>query len=515
MDVILYAEKSLTLIMRKMDKCYSSLYDLYNQSFSISGQKKYCRIALGSTYHPKCLVNDDFYCIVLVNSKDVEKSDPPFLNRFEKHVVEFKDLVQPLHWKITQDLLQWLERLLTIKIGTKHFIQLQHLFVNFNCDYICNLVIDTFELEQTNEDDVINHCKTILIRVASSDLPLLLSLKNEDENENKEYAQLLNQYYSLKKNLTLNDLFKSISPNMNRQIIYTYTQIYDIIDYSKNISLKVEEVKLANFKTELELINRMKAHFQFNTTVETPTTTCMATNTHLLLIRVDYYNDRDHILSLKHHIVNIYNEFKDNQFQYIWIIFHLQRNTLNHMSNDVLFNGWSSIMIENLNDSEQKQILPHTVLQQPSYQYLIDNNLFSSQFYDLFDQCLSKFRYNISNPTKKNDINKRRNELLTYFNNKHHDLSNVIMNKINFLIKNINAKNIFVDWRIDLITNTTIAATARSFYDAFQMTMANFYELYFLLLFSNLEKHALIDSYLFMKKTIKETKMQELYKQIW
>ncbi|CAF1105224.1 unnamed protein product [Didymodactylos carnosus] len=33
MDVILYAEKPVTLIMRKMDKCSSSLYDLCNQNF--------------------------------------------------------------------------------------------------------------------------------------------------------------------------------------------------------------------------------------------------------------------------------------------------------------------------------------------------------------------------------------------------------------------------------------------------------------------------------------------------
>ncbi|CAF2518706.1 unnamed protein product [Rotaria sp. Silwood2] len=515
MDVILYAEKTITLIMRKMDKCYSSLYDLYNQSFSISGQKKYCRIALGSTYHPKCLVNDKFYCIVLVNAKDVEKSDPPFLNRFEKHKVEFKDLIEPLHLTITQNLLLWFERLLTIKIGKKHFIQLQHLFVNFNCDYICNVVIDAFELDQRDQDDVINHCKNVLMHSASSDLPLLLSLQNE--NDNKEYAHLCEQYYLSKKNSTLESLLKNISSNMNQHIIYTYTQIYDNINYPKNIKINIDEVKLANFKTELELINKMKVHFQTSTTIK-KTTTDSATNIDLLLIRVDYYNDRDHILSLKHNIVNIYNEFENNQIKHIWIIFHLQRNILTRISNDVLFNGWSSIMIENLNDNEQKQLLQYNVLQQPSYQYLINERLFSSQFYDLFDKCLSQFRYNITNITKKYDINKRRNELLQHFyNDQPGGLSDIMIKNIGYLIENVNDKSTFADWRLDLITNNTIAATARSFYDAFQMTIANFYEMYFLLLFSNLEKQALIDSYLFMttKMTAEERKTQELYRHIW
>ena len=51
-NVILYVEKGYTIIFKKMDHIYSSLYDLFNQSFSFSGDKKYCRIALGALYNP-------------------------------------------------------------------------------------------------------------------------------------------------------------------------------------------------------------------------------------------------------------------------------------------------------------------------------------------------------------------------------------------------------------------------------------------------------------------------------
>ena len=40
---------------------------------------------------------------------------------------------------------------------------------------------------------------------------------------------------------------------MTKRIIYTYTHIYDTIDYENCENIR--EIKLSNIKTELELIN--------------------------------------------------------------------------------------------------------------------------------------------------------------------------------------------------------------------------------------------------------------------
>ncbi|CAF4182931.1 unnamed protein product, partial [Rotaria sordida] len=144
MDIILYAETNVTLIMRRMGHLYDNLYDLFNQNFAISGKKNYCRIALGALYHPRCLVNDDFYCVVFVRKEDLAKCDPPFLNRFEKHIIDMKSLIHQRHWSITDNLLTELISLLPRNIN-KYFPLLQHLFVDYSNDYICNLVIDAFD----------------------------------------------------------------------------------------------------------------------------------------------------------------------------------------------------------------------------------------------------------------------------------------------------------------------------------------------------------------------------------
>ena len=68
-------------------------------------------------------------------------------------------------------------------------------------------------------------------------------------------------------NQALNEKFL---PN---QIIYTYTQIYHEINYNSNA---IDEVKLSTFKSELELTNKIKQHYQK-----------IDNNQRLLIIRVD------------------------------------------------------------------------------------------------------------------------------------------------------------------------------------------------------------------------------------
>ncbi len=167
MDVILYAETNVILIMRQMGHVYDNLYDLFNQNFAVSARKKYCRIALGPLYHPRCFIHDGFYCVVFILKRDLDKCDPPFLNRFEKHSIDIEALIHPQHKLVTSQLHIWLTSLLPNNLG-KHFPLFQHLFVNYSQDQICNLVIETFEQLNIPIDDnenylVINHCRAKLL----------------------------------------------------------------------------------------------------------------------------------------------------------------------------------------------------------------------------------------------------------------------------------------------------------------------------------------------------------------
>jgi hypothetical protein len=494
MDIILHAETNVTLVMRQMGHLYESLYDLFNQSFAISARKKYCRIALGAVYHPRCLVHDDFYCVVFIRQQDLDKCDPPFLNRFEKHLIDIDSLIHERHATLTRKFLAWLAELLPTD-GNKHFPLLQHLFVDYSSEYICNLVMDAFDylnISVDNSDDhidaVMSFCKEKFILTSTSDLLFVTSIQSTKDN----IHPLIEHYYKVHTDLSFLSIINQEleETTISNRIIYTYTQLYHVIDCVKN-DRRIDEVKLSDFKTELELIKKIKKHY--NSTVNT---------TRLLLIRVDYHREHHHILMLKHILLN---ERLSSTNRGVWLIFHLQRNMLNQTTNDVLFNGWSTVMIDNVNDHK---IIPQSILLNPSYydliahpQYVLSENMFD----ELFDWCLTKLRYTVARQDGNRIINRHRDQLIKSVicskTNSDNSLRFIIRKNLKKLIETSidhPDSSRFIDWRRDLLTNGITIGSSRSCDDALQMTVALFYRTYLLLLLGHLEKYTFINSYSFL-----------------
>ncbi|CAM4786953.1 unnamed protein product, partial [Rotaria magnacalcarata] len=511
-----------------MGHLYDNLYDLFNQNFAISARKKYCRIALGALYHPRCLVHDDFYCVVFIHKRDLDQCDPSFLNRFEKHIIDIQALIHPRHWSLSQQLYTWLDDFLPKNLGN-HFPLLQHLFVNHSQNHICNLAIEAFEQLNISTDDeekpekipeIINYCREKLLRTGSFDLPLILSTQSTPECQ-----KLIEKYYSIRQSLTFGKLIKQSLDNCKSslQSVYTYTRVYHTIDH---IPADVEEAKLNAFKTELELVRKIKSHCQ------------ALTNFRLLLIRVDYHDEHQHILSLKHVVQNEYVASSDRS---VWLIFHLQRNILNQINNDVLFSGWLIDMIDDLNDRE---LLRREVLNNPSYQHIVLQHEFriyecifdgdvhqclsrSCQYDNIFDElvdrCLSKFRYITVQTNDGEYVSERRHTLLQHIiehrNNSTPErvhLRSIIIEHLMMLIEKLppSDKTRFVDWRLDILTNAIIIAGSRSFYGAFQGTVSMFYEAYIFLLLSHLEKYQLFDAYICLTNT-RDENMKNHLSQLW
>ncbi|CAM4825686.1 unnamed protein product [Rotaria magnacalcarata] len=511
-----------------MGHLYDNLYDLFNQNFAISARKKYCRIALGALYHPRCLVHDDFYCVVFIHKRDLDQCDPSFLNRFEKHIIDIQALIHPRHWSLSQQLYTWLDDFLPKNLGN-HFPLLQHLFVNHSQNHICNLAIEAFEQLNISTDDeekpekipeIINYCQEKLLRTGSFDLPLILSTQSTPECQ-----KLIEKYYSIRQSLTFGKLIKQSLDNCKSslQSVYTYTRVYHTIDH---IPADVEEAKLNAFKTELELVRKIKSHCQ------------ALTNFRLLLIRVDYHDEHQHILSLKHVVQNEYVASSDRS---VWLIFHLQRNILNQINNDVLFSGWLIDMIDDLNDRE---LLRREVLNNPSYQHIVLQHEFriyecifdgdvhqclsrSCQYDNIFDElvdrCLSKFRYITVQTNDGEYVSERRHTLLQHIiehrNNSIPErvhLRSIIIEHLMMLIEKLppSDKTRFVDWRLDILTNAIIIAGSRSFYGAFQGTVSMFYEAYIFLLLSHLEKYQLFDAYICLTNT-RDENMKNHLSQLW
>ena len=72
-------EQNKILLLSDLEAMYPSLYDLFNQNFTVVSKKNYSRIAMGSSNNIFSLVNDGFKCIVLVNEKDLKQEKCFFL----------------------------------------------------------------------------------------------------------------------------------------------------------------------------------------------------------------------------------------------------------------------------------------------------------------------------------------------------------------------------------------------------------------------------------------------------
>ena len=118
------------LILRDLDMVYASLYDIFNQNFTIMGDKKFARIAFEYA-KISSEINKDFRVIIIVNKEKIEelKLDPPFLNRFEKHIINFKMLLNERDIEISKKISEFFKEISGVK-SKKLNINLEKLLVN-------------------------------------------------------------------------------------------------------------------------------------------------------------------------------------------------------------------------------------------------------------------------------------------------------------------------------------------------------------------------------------------------
>lgn len=107
--VILCMETGVLLILKDLNQIYESLYDMFNQKYSIVGRKKNCRVSLGAQSNPMCHVHDQFRCILVYPSDKILRADPPFLNRFEKQRLFYSDILSETETIFHDELLKWMK----------------------------------------------------------------------------------------------------------------------------------------------------------------------------------------------------------------------------------------------------------------------------------------------------------------------------------------------------------------------------------------------------------------------
>ena len=102
------------VILKDLEAVYPLMYDLFNQNFTAIKGKNYSRLNAGNSANIFSLVDDKFRCIVNVDIDKIDGEESPFLNRFEKHILSFEDILSEENISLSKELHEKLLELINI-----------------------------------------------------------------------------------------------------------------------------------------------------------------------------------------------------------------------------------------------------------------------------------------------------------------------------------------------------------------------------------------------------------------
>ncbi|XP_076077139.1 uncharacterized protein LOC143047776 [Mytilus galloprovincialis] len=272
--IIVCMGQGMVLILKDLEAIYGSLYDMLNQNYTVIGNKKNCRVALGQYSNPMCHVHDDFKCIVLVEESRLDYSDPPFLNRFEKQHFEFKDLIE------TETTVVHI-----IKEEMKAFCQLQNqtfipddIIPTYSEDLLISLVVRSKQVlgNESSSSDVKSFIYDRLLWL----LPPEIIVRGKDsvlfQKKAALVGELIENFMKLPIHGGISSLFEQLQFSANQNevsnnafadnnvhcfFVYTFSSLHSIIEDTFG-KCKVQKYKMAIFKSEKQLSATIDDFFQ-------------------------------------------------------------------------------------------------------------------------------------------------------------------------------------------------------------------------------------------------------------
>ena len=242
--VQLLMEQGNILILNNLESVYPNLYDLFNQNFTVLGNKNYARLAVGSTTNTFSFVNNNFRCIVIVDSDKIDNEEPPFLNRFEKHILSYEYLLNKELADEAKRIYKIMKSMVNINSNTYKGINydFSKLLINCNMEEIQGLV---YELSKKNIpiDKIIDEILRVFALVLPQDI--LFSFKQtEFQIKYPIYAKKIIEYYNEGEHINLANFIATL--NNTKNVVYTFSNNMESI---KNFNI-VENPEFGTFERE-------------------------------------------------------------------------------------------------------------------------------------------------------------------------------------------------------------------------------------------------------------------------
>ena len=382
-DNILYKikcqmETENIVILKDLEIVYPSLYELFNRSFINLQGLKFARLGQSKSLS---LVNDKFKVIVLVDQRKIVKEDPPFLNRFEKHIISFLNILNNRLISLADEIYNVLKELLNVQalnynsdsIDTKkNKKNKSSSILNKNIKFITNeevrgLVYIASKKNITEKNEIIKFILEKISPTFTEDLMIIMEkfgfkAKNHFYYENIKNVYMNNYRYNFK------DFLEKTENKLS--IIYTFSYIneflFDNDEIIKNnffneiINKKsVKEINIGEINS-INIINKLILNFF----TDNKYNLCVVRFREQDLIKLDdVHNLISDYLSRAYEInkINEENENQKKNSKIFIILIHISR--INDLYTNKLNKGYDN----NLNNNYFISFLSQTP------QYFIDN----------------------------------------------------------------------------------------------------------------------------------------------
>lgn len=356
--IMVSMENGGTLVLNDLEFIYPNLYDVFNSNFSMVGGRKFTRIALGTTNNPLAPVHPNFKFLIIVNPDHVLEQDPPLLQRFEKHIFSFRDLLTEREEEVARNVL-------AIFADTSESRDKNHKFIAgikqncLNCseDEIYGLTKKVSLKNNSSKEIEDEIFKLISLTFSQEFLAALKVSKFEDE----EIIQKIYTYYNMLPHHSFSAYFEHLKKagsegpgerNNNLHIVYTYSSIYEDLKYNKIfVDKETDIMAVSRFQEEVEFEGYFSSEFISND------------NKHNLILKFQAV-DCIHLNSVKFLIDPYINEI-NRRSKHVFLIIHLEKlkmtenfKKLYGFELEVISNlsNWNQIMIDNLTPQHNLEI---------------------------------------------------------------------------------------------------------------------------------------------------------------
>lgn len=335
-NLVSYLERPVCIVLKDLEVIYSSLYDLFNQSYSRATMNRYVQIALGSSCNPKCKVSPETRLVVLINAPDEEalrKLQAPFLNRFEKQPFAISQLLSAEETLVADRVNAWVQ---TLTKPIDPFLSLAHVFPTYSIEAIQLRIRENNDRLRLNEEDLVRELKRELLAAASADVLVLAQLQGDAEGA---WTQQTWRDLHLR---TFPAILTDLRNSKSNGIVFTYESTLTH-PLPKSIADCTTLAHLHSFKSEEDL--------------RTAILDCLtAPSQPLFLLELDYVADNRHLGFVKSLIERLCGDTKRSG---CCLLLRLERN-VRCPQFDNYFQGWQLSSVLSLGDSME---LPAEVLQ--------------------------------------------------------------------------------------------------------------------------------------------------------